>query len=347
MAPSACATVQPKHRYQDDGAQLILDAAAKAVEKLKSLPPGRKETYAASFDDFTSKLITRADEITSSGALLPAQLPDPLPKPNVKFNRGVRRRGYTAREAAEEDESDRRRAQVRRNREAEARLREDQIWSAENVAAHTAARTHLPGLPAANLVGNLPTASSAGPSQNAPLDVIEISSDESLEIDLPDNTRALQRVKTEGDDDDMDALVDFGWSDQEFSSPSSSEFSNLETQKLNRLLDNYSVDQIIQPPVPSEIQESSAATTSRRERKHWSQVLPNSSMSTRKSRRPTQRFESQHARDVALIEMKEQRRRQRQEQANRTGTGRGVREEAQAQVSQLLDDVVLPFRSSQ
>jgi hypothetical protein len=78
-------------------------------------------------------------------------------------------------------------------------------------------------------VGNLPTASSAGPSQNAPLDVIEISSDESLEIDLPDNTRALQRVKTEGDDDDMDALVDFGWSDQEFSSPSSSEFSNLET----------------------------------------------------------------------------------------------------------------------
>jgi hypothetical protein len=70
-------------------------------------------------------------------------------------------------------------------------------------------------------------------------------------------------------------------------------------------------------------------------------------MSTRKSRRPTQRFESQYGRDVALIEMKEQRRRQRQEQANRTGTGRGVREEAQAQVSKLLDGVVLPFRSSQ
>ena len=59
MAPSACATVQPKHRYQDDGAQLILDAAAKAVEKIKSFPPGPKETYAASYDGFTSKLNAR------------------------------------------------------------------------------------------------------------------------------------------------------------------------------------------------------------------------------------------------------------------------------------------------
>jgi hypothetical protein len=76
-------------------------------------------------------------------------------------------------------------------------------------------------------------------------------------------------------------------------------------------------------------------------------VVPKSSMSTRKNRRPTRRFESQQARDVAANEMQAQRWRQREERANRTGTGRAAREEAQAQVSQLLDGVMFPFRSSQ
>jgi hypothetical protein len=76
IAPPVPVATQHAHRYQDDGAQLILDAAATAIEKLNSLPPGRKETYAASFADMTSKLATRADEITSSRALLPAQPPD-------------------------------------------------------------------------------------------------------------------------------------------------------------------------------------------------------------------------------------------------------------------------------
>jgi hypothetical protein len=51
---------------QDNGAQLIIDAAAEAVEKLRSLPAGHKETFASGFIDLTLKLHSRTDEFMAS-----------------------------------------------------------------------------------------------------------------------------------------------------------------------------------------------------------------------------------------------------------------------------------------
>jgi hypothetical protein len=66
-----------------------------------------------------------------------------------------------------------------------------------------------------------------------------------------------------------------------------------------------------------------------------------------RSRKHTRKFKSQHTRDIAVVEAKEERRKQREARANRTGTGRTKGAEALAQTSQLLDGVELPFRSSQ
>ena len=61
----------------------------------------------------------------------------------------------------------------------------------------------------------------------------------------------------------------------------------------------------------------------------------------------TRKFESQHARDIAAIGAKKERRKQREAKANRTSTSKTKAAEPLAQTSQLLDGVELPFRSSQ
>jgi hypothetical protein len=96
-------------RYQDDGAQLIIDAAATAVEKLRSLPAGQKESFASGFVNLTSKLHSRTDEFMASRQAMPAKMPDPLPQPNVLF-KSHRKQGYTGAQAVEEEEKDARRA---------------------------------------------------------------------------------------------------------------------------------------------------------------------------------------------------------------------------------------------
>jgi hypothetical protein len=114
-------------RYQDDGAQMIIDAAAKAVEKLRSLPVGYKETFASGFVNLTLKLHSRTDDFVASREAMLDELPDPLPQPKVS-HRANRRRGYTGREAAEE-EKDARRAQRQAERDAEAQKRENEAIS--------------------------------------------------------------------------------------------------------------------------------------------------------------------------------------------------------------------------
>ena len=121
-------------RYQDAGEQLIIDTAAKAVETLKSLPAGQKETFAFSFHDITSKLQARTSEMLASRQAMPAELPDPLLQPNVMF-KAKRKRGLTGREAAEENEKDARR--IRREAERNA-----QIWRAEVEAVSTQVVSH-------------------------------------------------------------------------------------------------------------------------------------------------------------------------------------------------------------
>jgi hypothetical protein len=76
-------------------------------------------------------------------------------------------------------------------------------------------------------------------------------------------------------------------------------------------------------------------------------TIPTSTQSSIRSRKHTRKFESQHARDIVVIEAKEQRRKQREAKANRTGTGRTKAAEALAQTSQLLNGVALLFHSSQ
>jgi len=61
---------------------------------------------------------------------MPAEMPDPLPQPNVLF-KANRKRGYTGIEAIEEDEKDARRARRRAERDAEARRRENEARSQE------------------------------------------------------------------------------------------------------------------------------------------------------------------------------------------------------------------------
>jgi hypothetical protein len=76
-------------------------------------------------------------------------------------------------------------------------------------------------------------------------------------------------------------------------------------------------------------------------------TTPTSTQLSTHSRKHTRKFESQHARDIAIAKAKEQRRKQQEVKANRTGTGRAKAVEALAQTSQLLDGIELPFRSSQ
>ena len=53
-------------RYQDDGAQLIIDAAAIVVKKLRSLPTEQKKSFASGFINLTLKLYSRTNEFMAS-----------------------------------------------------------------------------------------------------------------------------------------------------------------------------------------------------------------------------------------------------------------------------------------
>ena len=68
---------------------------------------------------------------------MPAEMPDPLPQPNVLF-KANRKRGYTSTEAAEEDEKDARHAQRRAEHNAEAQRRENEARSQELLKGRTA-----------------------------------------------------------------------------------------------------------------------------------------------------------------------------------------------------------------
>jgi hypothetical protein len=76
-------------------------------------------------------------------------------------------------------------------------------------------------------------------------------------------------------------------------------------------------------------------------------IAPTSTRSSAHSKKHRRKFESQHTRDVAIIEAKEQHKKEREAKANQTGTGRTKAAEALAQTLQLLNAIELPFCSSQ
>jgi hypothetical protein len=58
---------------------LIIDTAAKVVEKLQSLPPDQKEGFMSGVKEALSKLLLRTDKIEESRKALPTELPNALP----------------------------------------------------------------------------------------------------------------------------------------------------------------------------------------------------------------------------------------------------------------------------
>jgi hypothetical protein len=188
------------NRYANSGEQLIIDAATKAVAKLRSLPPGQKEGYAYGFDQLAAKLGARQDEITSSKQALPAELPDTLPQPNVMFKKG-RRRGYTGREAAKEEEKSKRSHAKELVRQAESCRAEDQAWSKElkqdHINRHSTAYTTIHTAVKASVSTPVLVAQ----------EVIEIISDDSGSTESSDNEDSTAQVKAEEASDAFDLGV--------------------------------------------------------------------------------------------------------------------------------------------
>lgn len=104
--------------------------------------------------------------------------------------------------------------------------------------------------------------------------------------------------------------------------------------------DDEAIPSIHPPDASTSIQVPATAPTS---------TEPTSTRSSMRNRKHSRKFESQRARDIAVIEAKERRKKQREAKANRTGTGTGRTKaaEALAQTSQLLYGVEIPFHSSQ
>jgi hypothetical protein len=116
--------------------QLIINATAKAVTKLQSLPIGHKETFASGFINLTTKLHSRTDEFLASCEAVSARLPDPLPQSNVLFKLN-RKQGYIGTEAVEEAEKDARRVRRRAEHDAKALRRENEACSQELLKEYT------------------------------------------------------------------------------------------------------------------------------------------------------------------------------------------------------------------
>jgi hypothetical protein len=189
-------------RYAKSGAQLIRDAATKAIKTLKALPAGQKESFASGFETVILELGEKASEMVKRREVMPIELPPPLPQPNVMF-KAKRRRGYTRREAAEEAEKDRRRALVSSAHDANAERAEERAWSKELKAKHVARHA------AARAAGRAAVSSLVLGTASSSKEVIIISSDdsdktESLEGDKDNELVGVKAKDVEG----MNMLVE-------------------------------------------------------------------------------------------------------------------------------------------
>jgi hypothetical protein len=66
-------------RYEDNGAQRIINATVEVVAKLRSLLAGEKERFASGIIEVTAKLGERADQLITRQKAIPIELLDPLP----------------------------------------------------------------------------------------------------------------------------------------------------------------------------------------------------------------------------------------------------------------------------
>jgi hypothetical protein len=119
---------------------MIQTAAFKAIDQLRDLPPGEAENFADAFRETSERLAEKQRALSLRRQEHPMELPDPLPKANVKEFPKTRKRAMTGAEAAEWRELEIRREERRAaiqdaaDRRIEA-VRDSQRLEHEEVAA--------------------------------------------------------------------------------------------------------------------------------------------------------------------------------------------------------------------
>ena len=147
-------------RYAGDrsaraGEQLIIDTSLGIVEIHKSLPAGKKETFAQAFkklyDSLAKNQVERLDRLKA----IPRRLPDPIRQPKVTFIPG-RKRALTSREAADLQEKDearrRRRAQIKAENQAQNDVRQEQDTIVRSQYQEEFAEAYLQSKPGKSLI---------------------------------------------------------------------------------------------------------------------------------------------------------------------------------------------------
>ena len=110
-------------RFVDRGANLIIDTAIRATEKLKNLPAEDANRFALTIVKATDKITAKQDSILKRKESLPPQLPALIvDSDGLTFKRN-RKRALTGREAADQQEAD----QARARRKAERLSRQEDI----------------------------------------------------------------------------------------------------------------------------------------------------------------------------------------------------------------------------
>ena len=113
-------------RYRDHGRNMTYKAAMELVDFQKVLKGPMAEEFAQTLRETTEKLTSRVQELQASRQILPPTLPDAPKKPQIRHFSGKskRRRGMTAREAAEAKERDEARKKRKLERQSELQARE-------------------------------------------------------------------------------------------------------------------------------------------------------------------------------------------------------------------------------
>ncbi len=121
-------------RFRGRGEEMLKGIIFEAIQTLHNLPAGEAENFAVAIRDMVAQLIEKQQAIIARRAEQPLRMPDQLPKANVRQFPSSRKRALTGREAAEQKERDKSRAQRRAGTEAQNAYDEKQTIEAEMVA---------------------------------------------------------------------------------------------------------------------------------------------------------------------------------------------------------------------
>jgi hypothetical protein len=126
-------------RYRDRGKNMTLEAANQLVELQAGLKGQEAEEFAQAFREMGDKLASKLQKQRQSRTKLPAQLPEAVLVPHVRHFRGAskRKRGMTAREAAEAAEQDAARKKRSAQRQVDLQAAEAEEDFRRRVEAHT------------------------------------------------------------------------------------------------------------------------------------------------------------------------------------------------------------------